>query len=60
VMTDKLNLFRENKAFRDIVEKYSTLLNHTEQELAEIIIEQIKERIINDDNTEIRISRKTV
>jgi len=59
-MTDKLNLFRENKAFRDIVEKYSTLLNHTEQELAEIIIEQIKERIINDDNTEIRISRKTV
>jgi len=60
VMTDKLNLFRENKAFRDTVEKYSTLLNYTEQELAEIIIEQVKERIINEDNTEIRISRKTV
>lgn len=60
VMTDKLHLFRENKAFRDIVEKYSTLLNYTEQELAEIIIEQVKKRIINEDNTEIRISRKTV
>ena len=58
VLTDKLNLFGENKAFRDIVEKYSTLLNYTEKELAEIIIEQVKDRIINEDKAEIRISKK--
>ena len=60
VLTEKLNLFRENKAFRDIVEKYSTLLNYTEQELAEIIVEQVKERIINDDNAEIRIKKNRI
>jgi len=55
--TDKLNLFRKNKAFQDIVQKYSAKLNYTEQELTEIIIEQVKNRIINEDNTEIRIPK---
>lgn len=58
VFTDKLNLFLKNKAFQDIIQKYSAKLNYTEQELTEIIIEQVKNRIINKDYTEIRISKK--
>lgn len=58
IFTDKLNLFRTNKAFRDIVQKYSANLNYTEQELTEIIIEQVKNRIINEDYTEIRTPEK--
>ena len=57
VFTDKLNLFMKNKAFQNIVNEYSEKLNYTEQELAEIIIEQVKNRIINEDYTEIRISK---
>jgi len=60
VFTDKLNLFKKNKAFQDIVKKYSNKLNYTEQELTEIIIQQAKNRIINEDYTEIRISEKIV
>jgi len=56
--TNKLNLFRINKAFQDVVQKYSGKLNYTEQELTEIIIEQVKNRIINEDYTEIRIPKK--
>jgi len=55
VFTDKINLFKQNKAFQDIVKKYSSKLNYTERELAEIIIEQVKNRIINEDYADIRI-----
>ena len=56
--TNKLNLFRTNKAFQDIVHEYSARLNYTEQELTEMIIEQVKNRIINEDYIEIRIPKK--
>jgi hypothetical protein len=42
VFTDKINLFKQNKAFQDIVKKYAVELKYTEQELTEIIIEQVK------------------
>jgi len=58
VFTDKLNLFKQNKAFQEIVKKYAAKLNYTEQELSEIIIEQVKNKIINKDYTEIRIPKK--
>ena len=58
VFTDKLSLFKKNKAFQDIVKIYSKSLNYSEEELAEIIIEQVKNKITNKDNTEIRISKK--
>ncbi len=58
VFTDKLDLYKKNKAFRDIVQKYSAKLNYTEQELAEIIIEKVKNRIITGNNTAIRVSKK--
>ncbi len=58
VFTDKLNLFRENKAFQDIIQKYAAKLNYTESELKKIITEQIKNKILKKDHTEIRISKK--
>jgi len=58
VFSNKLNLLKENKAFRDIVQRYASMLNYTEKKLTEIIIEQVKNRIINEDYTEIRISKK--
>ncbi len=58
VFTDKLNLLKENKAFQDIVKEYSARLNYTEQELKEIIIEQLKNRIVKEDHGEIRIAKK--
>ena len=58
VFTDKLSLFKKNKAFQDIVQKYSAKLNYTEQELAETIIEQARNKIVNGDHSEIRISKK--
>jgi PAS domain S-box-containing protein len=58
VFTDKLNPFRKNRSFHDIVREYAARLNYTEQELGEIIIEEVKNRIINEDYTEIRISKK--
>ncbi len=57
VFTDKMNLFKQNKAFQDIVQKYAAKLNYTESELTEIIIEQVKNRVINEDYAEIRISK---
>lgn len=59
VFTDKLNLLRENKTFMDIVREYSAKLNYTEQELMEIIVKQVKDRIVKeDDRGEIRITKK--
>ncbi len=55
VFTDKINLFKQNKAFQNIVKEYANKLNYTERELAEIIIEQVKNRIINEDYADIRI-----
>jgi len=59
VFTNKLNLLTENKAFREIIKEYSAKLNYTEQKLKEIIIEQVKNKILNEDYpAEIRIPRK--
>jgi GAF domain-containing protein len=55
--TERLELLRTNKAFQDIVKKYSAKLHYTEEELTEILIEQVKNRIVNKDYSEIRISK---
>ncbi|MBU0479295.1 hypothetical protein KKC91_12120 [bacterium] len=58
VFTDKLNLFKKNKAFQDIIQNYSGKLDYTKEKLEEIIIKEVKKRIMNGDHTEIRISKK--
>ena len=58
VLTDKLNLFRRNKAFEDLVRQYAVKLNYSEEELADILIEQIKTRLVSGEKSEIKISRK--
>ncbi len=57
VFTDKLNLFKQNKAFRDMVQEYSGKLNYTEEELAETILKEVKNRIASGDRSEIRIPK---
>ena len=57
VFTDKVNLFKQNKAFQDIVKEYANKLNYTKQELVELIVEQVKNRIINKDYADIRIPK---
>jgi DNA-binding response OmpR family regulator len=58
VFTERLNLFKQNKAFDDLLLKYSAKLGYTEQELSEIIIEQIKKRIAEGEDKEIKIAKK--
>ncbi len=58
VFTDKVNLSKQNKAFQDIVKEYANKLNYTEQELTELIVEQVRNRIINKDYANIKISPK--
>ncbi len=58
VFTDKLNLFKTNKTFREIVKKYSVKLNYQEDELSKIIIEQVKKGVTEGDYAEIRVSKR--
>ncbi len=58
VFTDKMNLFKHNKAFHEIVQEYSGKLGYTEEELAETILKEVKNRIASGDRTEIRIPKK--
>ena len=60
VFSDRLNLLKENKAFRHIVQGYSAKLDYTEEELTQLIIEQVKNKITKGDYSEIKISRKRV
>lgn len=57
VLTDKLNVFRRNKALEDLVHQYAEKLNYTEEELTDIITEQVKMRIISGEKSDIRIPR---
>ena len=58
VLTDKLNVFRRNKALEDLVHQYAEKLNYTEEELADIINEQVKMRVVSGEKSDIRIPRR--
>jgi PAS domain S-box-containing protein len=58
VLTESLNLLKHNKAFDNIVQKYAPLLGYTEEELAEKITEQLRNKIAAGDAAEIRIAKK--
>ena len=57
VLTESLNLLKQNKAFDDIVQKYAPLLGYTEEELAQKIIEQLRRKIESEDSKEIHIGK---
>jgi len=57
VLTDKLNVFRRNKALEDLVHQYAEKLNYSEEELADIINEQVKIRVASGEKADIRIPR---
>ncbi|GAH89474.1 unnamed protein product, partial [marine sediment metagenome] len=56
--TDKMNLFKKNKSFIGIVQKYAVTLGYTEEELTEVVLEKVKQKIKNQDHSEITIFRK--
>ncbi|MCL5035181.1 MAG: PAS domain S-box protein, partial [Bacteroidetes bacterium] len=58
VFTRSLNVYKHNKAFEDTVQKYAQKLNYAEEELADLIIKQVAERLAESNGTEIRIPRK--
>jgi CheY-like chemotaxis protein len=58
VLTDKLNVFRRNKALEDLVHQYAEKLDYTEDELADIVNEQVKIRVANGEKSDIIIARK--
>lgn len=58
VLTEKLNIYKHNKAFNDIVDKYAAQLHYTKEELTQRILYEIKTKISNGDRTEIRIAQK--
>ena len=58
VLTDKLNVYRHNKAFEDLIHQYAEKLDYTEEELADIINEQVKIRVVSGEISDISIPRK--
>ena len=58
VFTRGLNVYKQNKAFQDIVQKYAQKLDYAEEELADLIIKRVAERLAGSNETEIRIPRK--
>ena len=58
VLTESLNLLKQNKTFDDIVQKYAPLLGYTEEGLAQKIIEQLSSKIVSGDSKEIHIGQK--
>ena len=58
VLTESLNLLKQNRTFDDIVQKYAPLLEYTEEGLAQKIIEQLSSKIVSGDSKEIHIGKK--
>ncbi len=60
VFTENLSLVNQNKAFEEITQQYAARLGYTEQELAELITEQVRSRLLSGDaaRTEIHIPKK--
>ncbi|MDE3090912.1 MAG: PAS domain S-box protein, partial [Chloroflexota bacterium] len=60
VFTEDLGLVNQNKAFEEITQQYAVRLGYTEQELAELIAEQVRSRLLSGDaaRAEIHIPKK--
>ncbi len=58
VFTENLSLVKQNKAFEEITQQYAARLGYTEQELADLIAEQVRSRLLSGDTTEIHIPKK--
>jgi len=58
VFTENLIRVKQNMAFEEIVQQYAARLGYTEQELADLIEDQVRSRLLSGDTTEIRIPGK--
>lgn len=59
VYTRNLNLYKHNKAFEDLVRTYAPKLNYTEPELREMLLREIRAKVLRGDCGEIRIPPKS-
>lgn len=59
VYTRSLNLYKHNKAFEDLVRTYAPKLNYTEPELREMLLQEIRAKVLQGDCGEIRIPPKS-
>jgi len=59
VLTESLNLLKQNKVFDDILQKYAPRLGYAEQELADEIIQQLRSKILSGNTREIHIPKKS-
>lgn len=58
VFTGNMDLYKHNKAFEDLVRSYAQKLNYTEPELRELILREIRAKVLMVDSGEIRIPPK--
>jgi hypothetical protein len=58
VFSRKMELLRQNQAFRELVSGYAGRLGFAEDELENLIIDKIKAGMVDKNIKEIRISRK--
>ena len=58
VLNEDFSPLKQNKAFGELVQQYAAQLGYTEQELAELITEQVRRKILSEDTTEIQIPKK--
>ncbi|MDP2993543.1 MAG: hypothetical protein Q8N46_00305, partial [Anaerolineales bacterium] len=58
VLSEDFSPLKQNKAFGELVQQYAAQLGYTEQELAELITEQVRRKILSEDTTEIQIPKK--
>ncbi len=58
VFARNLNLYKDNKAFEDLVRTYAPKLLYTEPELRELLLQEIRAKVLNGGAGEIRIPPK--
>ena len=58
VFARNLNLYKDNQAFGDLVRTYAPKLLYTEPELKELLLQEIRAKVLTGDSGEIRIPPK--
>ncbi|ESU25776.1 hypothetical protein FLJC2902T_30590 [Flavobacterium limnosediminis JC2902] len=58
VLTNTLDMFKENKSFDKLVQEYASKLNYSEEELRAAIISRVTDNVLQGGKSEIVIPRK--
>lgn len=58
VLTKKVEIFKKNNAFDDLIKSYASKLNYTEEELRAHILNQVNENLDNNKTVTLKIKKK--